>query len=139
IVAWIVQNSSSDGTTLPSGRGALRLTSRGGHRLVHEVPQPRHDLVEVRPRRLLGEHLGGVVHRHHLARRPVDLELHRVGHGPFGVLFVAAAEGVDYRRGYEEQDRKSTRLNSSHVKISYAVFCLKKKKKSNEPRGQGTG
>src|SRR5690554_7625083 len=28
-----------------------------------------------------------------------------------------------------EQDRKSTRLNSSHVRISYAVFCLKKKKK----------
>src|SRR5690349_22516432 len=27
------------------------------------------------------------------------------------------------------QDRKSTRLNSSHVEISYAVFCLKKKKK----------
>src|SRR5690606_42082146 len=35
------------------------------------------------------------------------------------------------RRGFdvvsEDQDRKSTRLNSSHVKISYAVFCLKKK------------
>src|SRR5436305_12006190 len=30
----------------------------------------------------------------------------------------------DYRKG----DRKSTRLNSSHVRISYAVFCLKKKK-----------
>src|SRR5690606_41797673 len=29
------------------------------------------------------------------------------------------------------EDRKSTRLNSSHVKISYAVFCLKKKKKAN--------
>src|SRR5690349_22286923 len=28
-------------------------------------------------------------------------------------------------------DRKSTRLNSSHVEISYAVFCLKKKKKRN--------
>src|SRR5690606_41438197 len=28
-----------------------------------------------------------------------------------------------------EKDRKSTRLNSSHVKISYAVFCLKKKNK----------
>src|SRR5437868_9880897 len=28
-----------------------------------------------------------------------------------------------------DQDRKSTRLNSSHVSISYAVFCLKKKKK----------
>src|SRR5438874_10098544 len=32
------------------------------------------------------------------------------------------------RRGV--QDRKSTRLNSSHVEISYAVFCLKKKKKT---------
>src|SRR5437870_13915403 len=30
------------------------------------------------------------------------------------------------------QDRKSTRLNSSHVAISYAVFCLKKKKKLNK-------
>src|SRR5436309_13510938 len=29
-------------------------------------------------------------------------------------------------------DRKSTRLNSSHVKISYAVFCLKKKKKKTK-------
>src|SRR5207248_8854413 len=31
----------------------------------------------------------------------------------------------------EQQDRKSTRLNSSHRTISYAVFCLKKKKKKN--------
>src|SRR5690554_7253022 len=30
---------------------------------------------------------------------------------------------------YGVEDRKSTRLNSSHVRISYAVFCLKKKKK----------
>src|SRR5258707_11873545 len=30
------------------------------------------------------------------------------------------------------EDRKSTRLNSSHANISYAVFCLKKKKKYNE-------
>src|SRR2546427_10713100 len=30
------------------------------------------------------------------------------------------------------QDRKSTRLNSSHSQISYAVFCLKKKKKKNQ-------
>src|SRR5699024_12526322 len=32
--------------------------------------------------------------------------------------------------GEEAADRKSTRLNSSHVSISYAVFCLKKKKKT---------
>src|SRR5215475_15588650 len=31
-------------------------------------------------------------------------------------------------------DRKSTRLNSSHVKISYAVFCLKKKKKKKKKK-----
>src|SRR6266498_5252738 len=31
------------------------------------------------------------------------------------------------------RDRKSTRLNSSHVRISYAVFCLKKKNKQSEP------
>src|SRR5690606_5719800 len=33
-----------------------------------------------------------------------------------------------FRTRIEAEDRKSTRLNSSHVKISYAVFCLKKKK-----------
>src|SRR5437588_9429247 len=35
----------------------------------------------------------------------------------------------DRRRAGQRQDRKSTRLNSSHTVISYAVFCLKKKKK----------
>src|SRR3989442_11615614 len=34
------------------------------------------------------------------------------------------------RHGRANGDRKSTRLNSSHVRISYAVFCLKKKKKN---------
>src|SRR2546426_7909177 len=44
---------------------------------------------------------------------------------------VALHEG---RRAAEgDQDRKSTRLNSSHLVISYAVFCLKKKKKQHAP------
>src|SRR5690242_21350794 len=34
--------------------------------------------------------------------------------------------------GQRAQDRKSTRLNSSHMSISYAVFCLKKKKKKKK-------
>src|SRR5256885_16359454 len=34
------------------------------------------------------------------------------------------------RRAHDGADRKSTRLNSSHLVISYAVFCLKKKKKT---------
>src|SRR5256885_3330356 len=42
------------------------------------------------------------------------------------------------RRVYiaKTEDRKSTRLNSSHLVISYAVFCLKKKKKSREREGR---
>src|SRR5205085_12235912 len=36
------------------------------------------------------------------------------------------------RSGDDDQDRKSTRLNSSHSQISYAVFCLKKKKEKIE-------
>src|SRR2546430_7520599 len=36
-------------------------------------------------------------------------------------------------------DRKSTRLNSSHSQISYAVFCLKKKKQKNEIGGERDG
>src|SRR5690606_39556466 len=39
--------------------------------------------------------------------------------------FLGAGADAD-RRGHAQADRKSTRLNSSHVKISYAVFCLKK-------------
>src|SRR5690348_18111582 len=42
---------------------------------------------------------------------------------------VAAITGYALGGGLELADRKSTRLNSSHPSISYAVFCLKKKKK----------
>src|SRR5438874_13351101 len=50
-----------------------------------------------------------------------------------GPEYGAVASAVDARRprthpGRSNRDRKSTRLNSSHVEISYAVFCLKKKK-----------
>src|SRR5438132_10821006 len=39
----------------------------------------------------------------------------------------------------EQRDRKSTRLNSSHTVISYAVFCLKKKKKNSTSRSPFRG
>src|SRR2546430_10941122 len=47
--------------------------------------------------------------------------LHPFGAGPWGRIGVAQCRRT--------KDRKSTRLNSSHSQISYAVFCLKKKKK----------
>src|SRR3989442_13161368 len=59
---------------------------------------------------------GGVA-RHDEGAHPL-VALRRVGVGDDEVP-VAALQG----------DRKSTRLNSSHVRISYAVFCLKKKKR----------
>src|SRR3712207_7163174 len=70
----------------------------------------------VRVRRPHGprRHRGGT--RRSARRRP--LLPPRLGHGSFG----------DARRVRPERDRKSTRLNSSHANISYAVFCLKKKK-----------
>src|SRR5438876_4714279 len=45
------------------------------------------------------------------------------------ILEVASATGCD-------ADRKSTRLNSSHPSISYAVFCLKKKKKNKKTNNE---
>src|SRR3712207_8082592 len=41
----------------------------------------------------------------------------------------AAVDSRNLSARKDERDRKSTRLNSSHANISYAVFCLKKKKK----------
>src|SRR2546426_5833137 len=51
-----------------------------------------------------------------------EMDDHRLGLGPGGLDELAVQR---------EGDRKSTRLNSSHLVISYAVFCLKKKKKQN--------
>src|SRR5690349_23355359 len=49
---------------------------------------------------------------------------------------LVADDGEQMRPG--ARDRKSTRLNSSHVEISYAVFCLKKKKKKRSLRRAST-
>src|SRR3989449_6579956 len=66
------------------------------------------------------------------SQRAEQLELPRIPH------LAVRAHGFDlreqqvFRTGVRGQDRKSTRLNSSHGYISYAVFCLKKKKKEND-------
>src|SRR5438445_1314490 len=54
------------------------------------------------------------------------------GHFNVEIDLVALAQLATARR--EGQDRKSTRLNSSHANISYAVFCLKKKKKNKKKK-----
>src|SRR2546426_2294308 len=61
------------------------------------------------------------------ARRDVRVIVVR-GAGP---AFCSGRDLRDMERG---EDRKSTRLNSSHLVISYAVFCLKKKKRTTRRR-----
>src|SRR5439155_21322397 len=74
------------------------------------------------------------------AASALDLEswLYFTPDGPRTIAFVRGSAGLAggqlggdfiFFPATSHQDRKSTRLNSSHVAISYAVFCLKKKKR----------
>src|SRR3712207_7337738 len=71
-------------------------------------------------------------------RAGLEQRLELPGAGPAVIVGEVAGEGAHQRaaaalgaqRGVH-LDRKSTRLNSSHANISYAVFCLKKKKKNH--------
>src|SRR4051812_49666690 len=80
------------------------------------------------PRRLGDAHLGG----HAGLERAVGvLDLAARGQPPR----LGIERGTDPGDALDPQtrrDRNSTRLNSSHMSISYAVFCLKKKKKTTE-------
>src|SRR5215469_12214743 len=58
-----------------------------------------------------------------VGRLPSDLR------DKFGETFGSGSAIAVDPKSWARTDRKSTRLNSSHVEISYAVFCLKKKKK----------
>src|SRR5690606_42150367 len=78
--------------------------------------------------RVGGQHVGKAVDPDVTRRAAVQPGLLRYAHQR-RVAAVAAAVDADPRRIRDALDRKSTRLNSSHVKISYAVFCLKKKTK----------
>src|SRR2546427_9132026 len=64
-----------------------------------------------------------------------DPRAHETGDLDRGAADAAAGRLDQHRLAGPDGDRKSTRLNSSHSQISYAVFCLKKKKKKNEDIG----
>src|ERR1022692_2908579 len=61
-----------------------------------------------------------------------------VAHG-LAVFLNSTAVDDYFRRFSGHTDRKSTRLNSSHLVISYAVFCLKKKRTAGGPQSQAPG
>src|SRR5207302_5512574 len=90
-----------------------------------------HDALPIFPRELAGEILHLAVRlaegRGHDVETVLDRPVVRVGIARGDPeRRVRLLQRLGDRRGARE-DRKSTRLNSSHVKISYAVFCLKKK------------
>src|SRR2546427_6851989 len=64
-----------------------------------------------------------------LVGRTADIEAAHKAHGAVDRSRLEVVEAPEVV-GMGEKDRKSTRLNSSHSQISYAVFCLKKKKHS---------
>src|SRR5947209_11998542 len=79
--------------------------------------------------RSLSDELGRI--REDLTRLLVEVEA-GIDFSDEGITFIAPqalAAGIEKVAERVGRDRKSTRLNSSHANISYAVFCLKKKKK----------
>src|SRR5436305_11455347 len=58
--------------------------------------------------------------------------LFRSSHLTFGKVLRVSDLPHSEKLKFLTEDRKSTRLNSSHVRISYAVFCLKKKRQKHE-------
>src|SRR3712207_8429554 len=74
-----------------------------------------------------------------LPDKPIEGRIGPVRRVPDRPCHVGSAEVLAWRRAAAPVDRKSTRLNSSHANISYAVFCLKKKKiKANYAHAQRT-
>src|SRR2546426_294627 len=71
-----------------------------------------------------------------LAARPRLVDLLGCGRfleEPLPLRTALCTDAISLARRLRRQDRKSTRLNSSHLVISYAVFCLKKKKTNDLP------
>src|SRR5436305_15019217 len=72
------------------------------------------------------EHRIGGIEKQHLTGN--------VNYDPENHHFMVLMRQAKVDRAAQDIDRKSTRLNSSHVRISYAVFCLKKKKQKRNQR-----
>src|SRR5207253_10171394 len=105
-----------------------RLTVTSSYSLLRTPPPPRPTLFPYTTLFRSETHARGGLRPGHQGprlRRPRHRHLQAVGGGDPGHAQGAHQRGDEPPRRAE--DRKSTRLNSSHVAISYAVFCLKKK------------
>src|SRR5690606_39665533 len=93
--------------------------------LLHRYAYPRHP--PSFPTRRSSDLDAPAVTEAHERGRDVDEQEDQVAHRHHPEDATRLAGDLDEAGLPADEDRKSTRLNSSHVKISYAVFCLKKK------------
>src|SRR5690625_794798 len=111
------------------GRGLADGRLGGGWRVVARIA--------IGPARANGQDLGqtadqGIHQAGVKVVSPLGLDVvHGSGQGPGGLVGPNTGQGIEDidqadNACFQREDRKSTRLNSSHVAISYAVFCLKK-------------
>src|SRR5690606_40848962 len=104
------------------------VTHTGGGRNLHAFPTRRSSDLEHSQALGAGKHTTTSTRLYHLPGGSGDI-IDSPGFQAFGLYHLGPSE---IERGFPEftsgiqQDRKSTRLNSSHVKISYAVSCLNK-------------
>src|SRR5690606_41501376 len=95
---------------------------------VHSFPTRRSSDLEADIRVLPREDGSDQVSAVYLGVATYDAEGKELRSGPGTYRYAGASDRKVSSEDGWVQDRKSTRLNSSHVKSSYAVFCLKKKK-----------
>src|ERR671912_3049571 len=100
--------------TIAKGTGKVRMNNRPAELVSPEIARE----LLLMPLTLIGE-----------LRNRIDVDVQVHGGGFMGQAFAGAVAISRALTGQEKGDRKSTRLNSSHANISYAVFCLKKKTK----------
>src|SRR6266498_2093808 len=149
VVAWIGkpgEKVDGDGAGAPAPKGERSAVSGTRETSPKPAPAPGPAATSVQPATLVAAPPDASrVKASPLAKRiakdvGVDLKLVQ-GSGPGGRVIKRDLEGASATAPVApasavprtaDRDRKSTRLNSSHVRISYAVFCLKKKKNTKQ-------
>src|SRR5438034_9730059 len=128
----LVEAAEEEGIIEPEQADLIEQVVEFSDKRVREVMTPRPDIVAISAESTL-EELHAKVVETKFSKIPV---YEKSLDDTFGVVFaqdlLQIADPDLQKILREDQDRKSTRLNSSHTVISYAVFCLKKKKKKQK-------
>src|SRR5690554_1306998 len=122
-IPWPCPKPDHPGTPILHQNGPARgkgIFSAIAHKGAQETPDSEYPLLLTTGRNLFHYHTGTMSRNASGLAAQRDTELMEIS--------FADAQALDLVSGSKVKDRKSTRLNSSHVRISYAVYCVKKKK-----------